>query len=89
MSSKLRIEFAIIHRKQNSKSLSVPEHMEILYSSTAFSSSQQIQLRGCSQAPPLIIAFDDVAFAYSGKKEDYHYEHISFGIECICHSTSS
>lgn len=31
--------------------------------------------------PPPIIAFDDVAFAYSGQKKDYLYEHISFGIE--------
>lgn len=33
--------------------------------------------------PPPIIAFDDVAFSYSGKKEDYLYEHLSFGIECV------
>ncbi|KAJ7668989.1 P-loop containing nucleoside triphosphate hydrolase protein [Mycena rosella] len=31
--------------------------------------------------PPPIIAFDSVAFAYSGKKEDYLYENISFGID--------
>ncbi|KAF9039656.1 ATP-binding cassette transporter [Hymenopellis radicata] len=31
--------------------------------------------------PPPIIAFDDVAFAYSGKKQDYLYEHLSFGID--------
>ncbi|KII94490.1 hypothetical protein PLICRDRAFT_127488 [Plicaturopsis crispa FD-325 SS-3] len=31
--------------------------------------------------PPPIIAFDDVAFAYSGKKEEYLYEHLSFGID--------
>ncbi|KAF8954998.1 P-loop containing nucleoside triphosphate hydrolase protein [Flammula alnicola] len=31
--------------------------------------------------PPPIIAFDDVAFSYSGKKEDYLYQHISFGID--------
>jgi ATP-binding cassette, subfamily F, member 2 len=34
--------------------------------------------------PPPIIAFDEVAFSYSGKKEDYLYEHLSFGIECVC-----
>ena len=34
--------------------------------------------------PPPIIAFDEVAFSYSGKKEDYLYQHLSFGIECVC-----
>ena len=32
--------------------------------------------------PPPIIAFNDVAFSYSGKKEDYLYQKLSFGIEC-------
>jgi len=31
--------------------------------------------------PPPIIAFNDVAFSYSGKKEHYLYQHLSFGIE--------
>jgi ATP-binding cassette subfamily F protein 2 len=31
--------------------------------------------------PPPIIAFNEVAFSYSGKKEDYLYERLSFGIE--------
>ncbi|KAL5483348.1 ARB1 [Sanghuangporus weigelae] len=31
--------------------------------------------------PPPIIAFTDVAFSYSGKKEDYLYEKLSFGID--------
>lgn len=31
--------------------------------------------------PPPIIAFNDVAFSYSGKKEDYLYRNLSFGIE--------
>ena len=31
--------------------------------------------------PPPIIAFDKVAFSYSGKKEDYLYQNLSFGIE--------
>ncbi|KAF4617996.1 hypothetical protein D9613_012963 [Agrocybe pediades] len=31
--------------------------------------------------PPPIIAFDNVAFSYSGKKEDYLYEKVSYGIE--------
>lgn len=33
--------------------------------------------------PPPIIAFDEVAFSYSGKKEDYLYEKLSFGIEYV------
>jgi ATP-binding cassette subfamily F protein 2 len=31
--------------------------------------------------PPPIIAFNEVAFSYSGKKADYLYHHLSFGIE--------
>ncbi|KAG8770488.1 hypothetical protein FRC16_006339 [Serendipita sp. 398] len=31
--------------------------------------------------PPPIIAFNDVAFSYSGKKEDYLYKNLSFGID--------
>jgi len=34
-----------------------------------------------SKLPPPIIAFNDVAFSYSGKKEDYLYEHLSFGVD--------
>lgn len=33
--------------------------------------------------PPPIIAFDNVAFSYSGKKEEYLYEKLSFGIEWV------
>lgn len=36
--------------------------------------------------PPPIIAFNDVAFSYSGRKEDYLYQNLSFGIECVCSS---
>ncbi|KAJ7442531.1 P-loop containing nucleoside triphosphate hydrolase protein [Mycena galericulata] len=31
--------------------------------------------------PPPIIAFDSVAFSYSGEKKDYLYENLSFGID--------
>lgn len=31
--------------------------------------------------PPPIIAFSDVAFSYSGKKEDYLYQGLDFGID--------
>ena len=31
--------------------------------------------------PPPILAFNEVAFSYSGKKKDYLYEKLSFGIE--------
>ncbi|KZT60813.1 P-loop containing nucleoside triphosphate hydrolase protein, partial [Calocera cornea HHB12733] len=34
-----------------------------------------------SKLPPPIIAFNDVAFSYSGKKQDYLYEHLSFGVD--------
>jgi ATP-binding cassette subfamily F protein 2 len=33
--------------------------------------------------PPPILAFDEVAFSYSGRKEDYLYTKLSFGIECV------
>jgi len=33
--------------------------------------------------PPPILAFDEVAFSYSGKKADYLYEKLSFGIEYV------
>jgi ATP-binding cassette subfamily F protein 2 len=33
--------------------------------------------------PPPIIAFNDVAFSYSRKKEDYLYQKLSFGIEWV------
>jgi len=31
--------------------------------------------------PPPIIAFSDVAFAYSGKKADYLYKDLNFGVD--------
>jgi len=34
-----------------------------------------------NRLPPPIIAFDNVAFSYSGKKEDYLYRNLSFGID--------
>ncbi|KAI0076942.1 P-loop containing nucleoside triphosphate hydrolase protein [Panus rudis PR-1116 ss-1] len=34
-----------------------------------------------NKLPPPILAFNDVAFSYSGKKEDYLYQGLSFGID--------
>ncbi|CCM00291.1 uncharacterized protein FIBRA_02321 [Fibroporia radiculosa] len=34
-----------------------------------------------SKLPPPILAFNDVAFSYSGRKEDYLYQNLSFGID--------
>jgi ATP-binding cassette, subfamily F, member 2 len=34
-----------------------------------------------SQLPPPAIAFDSVAFSYSGKKEDYLYSRLNFGVD--------
>mmetsp|Transcript_20759 Transcript_20759/g.67283 ORF Transcript_20759/g.67283 Transcript_20759/m.67283 type:complete len:581 (+) Transcript_20759:143-1885(+) len=31
--------------------------------------------------PPPVLAFDDMSFSYSGKKEDYLYHKVSFGID--------
>ena len=42
--------------------------------------------------PPPIIAFTDVAFSYSGKKEDYLYQRLNLGVEyvsCIIFALSS
>ena len=36
-----------------------------------------------SKLPPPIIAFDSVAFSYSGEKKDYLYQNLSFGIEWV------
>ena len=32
--------------------------------------------------PPPVMAFQDVSFAYSGKKEDYLYTNLEFGLDC-------
>merc|ERR1711988_1126204 len=32
--------------------------------------------------PPPVLAFQEVSFAYSGKKEDHLYEKLEFGIDC-------
>ncbi|GJE99789.1 ATP-binding cassette domain-containing protein [Phanerochaete sordida] len=34
-----------------------------------------------SKLPPPILAFNDVAFSYSGKREDYLYQGLSFGVD--------
>lgn len=34
-----------------------------------------------SRLPPPVIAFSDVAFSYSGKKQDYLYRDLSFGVD--------
>merc|ERR1719221_1161536 len=31
--------------------------------------------------PPPVLAFQDVCFSYSGKKEDYLYKKVSFGVD--------
>lgn len=36
---------------------------------------------GCGTLAPPLISFSDVAFSYSGKKEDYLYSDLSFGID--------
>lgn len=42
-----------------------------------------------NKLPPPIIAFDSVAFSYSGKKEDYLYKNLSFGIEYVFSASCS
>ncbi|KAG1676835.1 hypothetical protein FOA52_010344 [Chlamydomonas sp. UWO 241] len=36
----------------------------------------------CDKLPPPVMPFTEVAFAYSGKKEDYLYKNLNFGIDC-------
>jgi ATP-binding cassette subfamily F protein 2 len=36
----------------------------------------------CEKLPPPVLPFIDVAFSYSGKKEDYLYEGLNLGIDC-------
>lgn len=36
---------------------------------------------GCGTLAPPLISFSDVAFSYSGKKEDYLYSKLSFGVD--------
>ena len=35
-----------------------------------------------AKLPPPVLAFQDVSFAYSGKKEDYLYQNLEFGVDC-------
>jgi ATP-binding cassette subfamily F protein 2 len=35
----------------------------------------------CGQLPPPVMAFKNVSFSYSGKKEDYLYSNLDFGID--------
>ncbi|KAH7090072.1 ATP-binding cassette transporter [Auriculariales sp. MPI-PUGE-AT-0066] len=41
----------------------------------------RFNFEGVTRLPPPIIAFTDVAFSYSGKKEDYLYKGLNFGID--------
>lgn len=36
----------------------------------------------CGKLPPPLVSFSDVRFSYSGKKEDYLFDGVSFGIDC-------
>ncbi len=38
----------------------------------------------CEQLPPPILSFEKVGFAYSGKKEDMLYNHVSAWVVCWC-----
>jgi hypothetical protein len=43
----------------------------------------RFNFEGVRKMPPPIIAFNDVAFSYSGKMEDALYKDLDFGIECV------
>jgi ATP-binding cassette subfamily F protein 2 len=36
----------------------------------------------CAKIPPPVLPFDNVSFAYNGKKEMYLYEDLDFGVDC-------
>jgi len=36
----------------------------------------------CEKLPPPVLAFDKVAFSYSGKVKDFLYNNVSFGVDC-------
>jgi ATP-binding cassette subfamily F protein 2 len=36
----------------------------------------------CDKLPPPVLPFVNVSFAYSGKKEDYLYSNLEFGVDC-------
>jgi|MDSW01.2.fsa_nt_gb ATP-binding cassette subfamily F protein 2 len=36
----------------------------------------------CDKVPPPVLPFDNVSFAYDGKKEHYLYENLDFGVDC-------
>eukprot|EP00192_Tetraselmis_astigmatica_P008482 CAMPEP_0117676328 /NCGR_PEP_ID=MMETSP0804-20121206/16104_1 /TAXON_ID=1074897 /ORGANISM="Tetraselmis astigmatica, Strain CCMP880" /LENGTH=612 /DNA_ID=CAMNT_0005485439 /DNA_START=176 /DNA_END=2014 /DNA_ORIENTATION=- len=44
--------------------------------------SFSFQFPECEKLPPPVMPFVNVSFSYSGKKEDYLYEHLDFGIDC-------
>lgn len=35
----------------------------------------------CAPLPPPVMGFKEVSFSYSGKKEDYLYQNLNFGID--------
>ncbi len=36
----------------------------------------------CGTLPPPLISFSDVSFSYSGRKQDYLFHKVSFGVDC-------
>jgi len=36
----------------------------------------------CEKLPPPVLAFNNVSFSYSGKKEDHLYENVNLGVDC-------
>ena len=42
----------------------------------------RFQFPNSAKIPPPVLAFQNVSFAYSGKKEDYLYTGLEFGIDC-------
>mmetsp|Transcript_8 Transcript_8/g.7 ORF Transcript_8/g.7 Transcript_8/m.7 type:complete len:619 (+) Transcript_8:233-2089(+) len=45
-------------------------------------SDLSFRFQECARLAPPVLPFDDVAFSYSGKKEDYLYEKLNIGVDC-------
>ena len=72
----------LVEKIETSKAL---RSVVILFSALPFDlimfSRFRFNFEDVRKLPPPIIAFNAVAFSYSGKKEDYLYKNLSFGIE--------
>ena len=70
----------LIEKVEDRRALRYVNFLEVMASG---SFGARFHFEDVQKLPPPIIAFDNVAFSYTGKKEDYLYEKLSFGIEWV------